>query len=211
MSEQQEQIPAPENTDSTEVKVERPGSQPVEIEPEEKSPAEEPAVADQEVAPAETTEAEPPPDWEDRYLRLAAEFDNYRKRSARDFTRIIKTAEGELILELTEVLDNLERALNPEHRNGGLDELVKGIELIREQFKSVLEKRGLTRMKSIGERFDPEKHEALMQLDSDEVPEGHVLGEIAVGYELGGKVLRHAKVIVSRGPAKDEEEGKAEP
>lgn len=200
MSEQNEQAPAPEKTDPTEVEIEHLDSQPDETAPGvEEKPGEQ----------VDKTEPEPPPDWEDRYLRLAAEFDNYRKRSARDFARIIKAAEGDLILELTEVLDNLERALNPEHRNGGLDELVKGIELIREQFSSVLEERGLTRMKSIGEPFDPEKHEAMMQMDSDDIPEGYVTGEVAVGYELGDKVLRHAKVIVSRGPAKKEGEAKS--
>jgi molecular chaperone GrpE len=197
MSEQNEQTPAPEKTDPTEIEIEHLDSQPDETKP---------AAEGQPVERVEKPEPEPPPDWEDRYLRLAAEFDNYRKRSARDFARIIKAAEGELILELTEVLDNLERALNPENRNSGLDELVKGIELTREQFKSVLEKRGLTRMKSIGEPFDPEKHEALMQMDSDDIPEGYVIGEVAVGYELGDKVLRHARVIVSRGPAKKEGE-----
>jgi molecular chaperone GrpE len=201
MSEKKEQAPAPEETDPTEVEIEHLDSQPDETKP---------AAEGQPAERVEKTEPETPPDWEDRYLRLAAEFDNYRKRSARDFARIVKTAEGELILELTEVLDNLERALSPEHRNGGLEELVKGIELTREQFQSVLEKRGLTRMKSIGEPFDPEKHEAMMQMDSDDIPEGHVAGEIAVGYELGDRVLRHAKVIVSRGPAKKAEETEKE-
>lgn len=211
MNKKKEQTSEAAEQNSTEVKVEHLDS---EAEPAEKEEvpvveAEEPAEKTDE--PAAEPKPEPEPDWEDRYLRLAAEFDNYKKRSARDFARIIKNAEGDLILELTEVLDNLERALDPENRNGGLQEFVKGIDLIYGQFKAVLEKRGLSRMKTIGELFDPEKHEAMMQIDSDDIPEGHITGEIAVGYTLGDRVLRHAKVIVSRGPAQEkEEEGKEE-
>ncbi len=150
------------------------------------------------------------PDWEDRYIRLAAEFDNYKKRTAREYAQIIKNAEQRLITELTEVLDNFERALDPEHRNGGFEEFVKGIDLIAGQLKAVLEKCGLVRMKAVGEKFDPEKHEAMMQIDSADIPEGHVAGEIAPGYLLGDKVIRHAKVMVSKGPATDEEEEEEE-
>jgi molecular chaperone GrpE len=192
-----------DDRETTEVEIEHRGPEPEEV-PEDERPADRKERAAPEAE--EPAAAEPEPDWEDRYLRLAAEFDNYKKRSSREFARIIKNAEGELILELTEVLDNLERALDPEHRAGDLREFVKGIDLIYEQFKSVLEKRGLVRMKVVGEPFDPEKHEAMMQIDSAEIPEGHITGEIAVGYLLGDKVLRHAKVIVSRGPAPEEEE-----
>ncbi len=206
MSDKNEQTARAADKNSTEVEVEHLDSETEQPEKEAPSAGEETKAVDK---------PEPEPDWEDRYLRLAAEFDNYKKRSARDFVRIIKNAEGDLIRELTEVLDNLERALDPEHRNGELDELVKGIDLIYDQFKSVLEKRGLSRMKAIGEPFDPEKHEAMMQIDSDDYPDGHITGEIAVGYLLGDRVLRHAKVIVSRGPAKEkpeekEDEGKEE-
>lgn len=206
MSDKKEQAAAAES-DSTEIEVEHLDTQPEDSENRDVLREDAAENPDRNAEPSSReSEPQPSPDWEDRYLRLAAEFDNYKKRSARDFARIIKTAESDLILDLTEVLDNFERALNPEHRNGELGELVKGIELTYEQLKAVLEKRGLTRMKSIGEPFDPEKHEAMMQMDSDDIPEDHVAGEIAVGYELGDKVLRHAKVIVSRGPARDEDE-----
>jgi molecular chaperone GrpE len=201
MSDKNEQTAKAADKNSTEVEVEH-------LDSETEEPEKEATLAGEETEAVD--KPEPEPDWEDRYLRLAAEFDNYKKRSARDFVRIIKNAEGDLILELTEVLDNLERALDSEHRNGEWEKLVKGIDLIYDQFKSVLEKRGLSRMKAIGEPFDPEKHEAMMQIDSDDIPEGHITGEIAVGYLLGDRVLRHAKVIVSRGPAKKEEETKEE-
>ncbi len=166
---------------------------------------EQPEEADREKESAKP-EKKTEPDWEDRYLRLAAEFDNYKKRTAREYATIIKNAEERLILEITDVLDNFERSLDPEHRSGKLDEFVKGIELIYSQFKSILEKHGLSRMQVIGEPFDPEKHEAMMQSPSVDIPEGHVTGEIAVGYMLGDKVLRHAKVMVSGGPPEEKEE-----
>jgi len=155
---------------------------------------------------AATPAAEPEIDWQDRCLRLAAEFDNFRKRTVREYAQIIKNAEEQLITELTEVLDNLERALDPEYRNAKTDELVKGIELIYGQFKMILEKRGLVRMKVVGERFDPEKQDALLQVESVDIPEGFVAQEVAPGYLLGDKVIRHAKVTVSRGPAKPEDD-----
>ncbi len=175
---------------------------------ESEEPVTESEEPEEQVEPEEEP-AEPKaeePDWEERYLRLAAEFDNYRKRTAREYANIIKNAEERLILEITDVLDNFERSLDPEHRSGKLDEFVKGIELIYNQFKSIMEKRGLTRMQVIGEPFDPEKHEAMMQSPSVDIPEGHVTGEISVGYMLGDKVLRHAKVIVSSGPPEEKEE-----
>ena len=166
--------------------------------------AEEQIAAPQEAAPAVEAPPQPAIDWQDRCLRLAAEFDNFRKRTAREYAQIIKSAEEQLIGELTDVLDNLQRALDPEHRNAKSQELIRGIELIHSQFKSVLEKRGLVRMHVIGEPFDPEKHDALLQIESAEIPEGHVAREVAPGYLLGEKVIRHAKVVVSHGPAKQE-------
>ena len=81
------------------------------------------------------------PDWQDRYLRLAAEFDNFRKRSAREFGDLVRNAERELIGDLTEVLDNLDRALKADHKGESVDEFAKGVALIREQFWRTLDKR----------------------------------------------------------------------
>ena len=188
-----------EMKDDTTESPETESPDPVEVDAEQvESALEEPA----EPSPA----PEPEIDWQDRCLRLAAEFDNFRKRAAREYAQIIKNAEEQLIVELTGVLDNLERALDPEHRNAKAEELVKGIELIYGQLRAVLEKRGLVRMTTVGEPFDPEKHEAVFQLDSTDIPEGHVLKEITPGYVLGDKVIRHAKVVVSRGAAKPEDD-----
>lgn len=145
-----------------------------------------------------TEEAE---DWHDRYLRLVAEFDNFRKRSAREFGNLVVSAERELIGDLTEVLDNFERALKADHKGESVDEFAKGVALIRDQLWDVLGRRGLKRMEALGQPFDPEAHDALMRMPSDEYEEGAVAQEVSPGYQLGEKVLRHAKVIVSQGKA----------
>jgi molecular chaperone GrpE len=164
----------------------------------------EPAV---ESAPEGAPEAAPPAeDWRDRYLRLAAEFDNFRKRSAREFGELVRTAERDLITELTEVLDNLGRAVDNDHKGESVEQFARGVALIRDQLWQVLERRGLERMQTVGLPFDPEQHDAMMRLPSDEHGEGTVAQEVAPGYRLGGKVIRHAKVIVSQGKAEESQE-----
>jgi len=167
----------------------------------------EPVAAEQEEA--KSSDAETPTeseDWHDRYLRLVAEFDNFRKRSAREFGNLVVSAERELIGDLTEVLDNFERALNADHKGESVDEFAKGVALIRDQLWTVLGKRGLKRMEAQGTPFNPEAHDALMRMPSDEYDEGIVAQEVSPGYQLGEKVLRHAKVIVSQGKTADSED-----
>lgn len=160
-----------------------------------------------------STESTPPPganetapDWQDRYLRLAAEFDNFRKRTAREFGDLIRGAERDLIAELTEVLDNLGRAVEADHKGESVEEFAKGVALIRDQLTKVLKDRGLERMESVGQPFDPGAHDALMRMPSDQHHEGIVMQEVTPGYRLGDKVLRHAKVIVSQGAPQSGEE-----
>lgn len=142
---------------------------------------------------------------EDRLLRVAAEFDNYKKRTVREFQSIIKNANEELISQLVETLDNFQRALDSASRpnstksSGDFDSFHKGVELIYQHFKDILGKEGLKEIKAIGEPFDPHLHEAVMQQESDEFPEGTVMDEISKGYMLNDKVIRHSKVIVSKG------------
>jgi len=142
---------------------------------------------------------------EDRLLRLAAEFDNYKKRTAKEFQSIIKNANEELISELVETLDNFQRALESAKNSGDIESFHKGVELIYEQFRDILEKEGLKEIKAKGEPFDPHLHEAVMQQESDELPEGMVMEEISKGYILNDKVIRHSKVMVSKGKTKEED------
>ena len=140
----------------------------------------------------------------DRLLRLKAEFENYKKRVQKDFDAFRKYAAENVIEELLPVLDNFERALGsvPEGVNDGFRE---GIEIIHRQLRETLGKAGLSPMETVGHEFDPNLHEALMQVPSDDHEEGIVVEEFHKGYTLFDKVIRHAKVAVSGGNAKKEE------
>jgi molecular chaperone GrpE len=142
---------------------------------------------------------------EDQYLRLAAEFDNYKKRTSREFARLIETANQELIKELLEILDNFKRALSVENNNSDIESYNKGIELIYNQLDTLLKERGLEEIEAVGGEFDPELHEAVMTIETDDVPEDYVAEELQKGYKLKGKVIRHSKVSVAKSKAKNEE------
>ncbi len=136
----------------------------------------------------------------DRFLRLNAEFDNFRKRTIKEREELIKYANEKLILELIDVCEGLERGLESAKKadNGNKDKLIEGMELIYTQFKNVLEKNGLTPIKALGEKFDPYKHEAMMQTLTDECDDGTILEEFARGYMLNNRVIRYSKVRVSK-------------
>ena len=135
----------------------------------------------------------------ERYLRLAAEFDNYKKRTAREFGEIIKGANARLLQELIEIKDNFERALEGESTRGDIEAYRKGVELIYSQLTALLEKENVKPIKAVGQPFNPNLHEAMLQQESEEYDEGIICQEMQKGYQLNGKVLRHARVIVSSG------------
>jgi molecular chaperone GrpE len=131
----------------------------------------------------------------DQLLRKSAEFDNYRKRTAREVERIRKTAAESLIHELLTVLDNLGLALS--HVENESDPLAQGVTMVHKQMDDILRRNGLEPIEASGKPFDPNVHEAVAQVDSEEVPPGHVVQEYQRGYTLGGQILRPAKVVVS--------------
>ncbi len=169
------------------------------------SPAAEPSAdAPAEPAPESTESAEDILKAElaaanDRNLRLMAEFDNFRRRSAREQLEIIETANGKLLEKLSEVLDNFERAFASENKAKDLETFEKGMQMIHDQFAKVLTDAGLEQIDPTGEEFDPNCHEALMQQPSETVPENHVVTVFMKGYKLKNKILKPAKVIVSSG------------
>ena len=130
----------------------------------------------------------------DRLQRLAAEFDNFRKRAAREQGEVLKRASERLVKELLPVLDDLGRALDAaeEHQEAQLEE---GVRLVHRSLASLLEREGLAEIETDG-RFDPHVHEALLTQPS-ELEEGSVLEVIQKGYRLGDRVLRPARVVVS--------------
>jgi molecular chaperone GrpE len=158
--------------------------------------------------PAESAEAAPSAeevlkqqlaDATDRNLRLMAEFDNFRRRSAKEQLDIIETANGKLLEKLSEVQDNFERAFASENKAKDLEAFEKGMQMIYNQFAKILSDAGLEQIDPTGAEFDPNMHEALMQQPSETIPEGHVVTVFQKGYKLKNKILKTAKVIVSSG------------
>ena len=135
----------------------------------------------------------------DRNLRLMAEFDNYRRRTAKEQLELIETANGKLLEKLSEVQDNFERAFASENKAQDLEAFEKGMQMIYNQFAKILTDAGLEQIDPTGAEFDPNCHEALMQQPSETVPEGHVVTVFQKGYKLKNKILKTAKVIVSSG------------
>jgi molecular chaperone GrpE len=134
----------------------------------------------------------------DQLLRARAEFDNYRKRTAREMERVRRTASENLLQELLPVIDNVERALGHAGESG--DGFAQGIKLVYSQFADVLKANGVEAIPALGMPFDPTVHEALSQLPSEEYAPDHIMEEFQRGYRIGDHVLRPAKVVVSSGP-----------
>ncbi len=132
-------------------------------------------------------------------LRRIAEFENMKRRKEKEFLQILQNANEELILELLPVIDDFERFLNHANdENQNVESLKQGIELIYKKMMQILEKQGLKPIESVGHEFDAEKHQALMQVDSDKHPSGYIVDEHLKGYTLNGKVIRHAQVLVAK-------------
>ncbi len=134
----------------------------------------------------------------DKYLRLAAEFDNYRKRIDRDFNNRVQSAFAELVGELLPVLDDLERSLNTKAESQNHESLLEGVRLIQQKFAKVLADRGLAPIQAVGAEFDPNLHDALTEMAVEGKPAGIVLEEQTRGYTYRDRVLRPARVIVSK-------------
>ena len=140
--------------------------------------------------------------YKERWVRLAAEFDNYKKRTGREFTALVKNAGESLITELLPILDNMERALQAPQTSEETRSFAEGFEMIRQQLTEKLEKAGLKEIAAEGEVFDPTRHEAVMAVENEDHPPDTVINVVEKGYTLNEKVLRAAKVIVTRTAAK---------
>ncbi len=135
---------------------------------------------------------------QDRLLRVHAEFENYKKRMAREKAEYLRFAREGLILEFLPILDNLERAIDSARAEMGSTPLLEGIEMIARLFRSVLEKAGVTPIEALGRPFDPGFHQAVAQVETSQGEANLVVEEIQKGYLLEGRVLRPAMVKVSR-------------
>lgn len=134
----------------------------------------------------------------DKYLRLFAEFDNFKRRSAKERIELIQTAGRDVITSMLEVLDDCDRAekLLPDSTDSSSNR--EGIYLIFNKFRTTLQAKGLKAMDSLGADFDVEKHEAITEIESGEDKKGKVVDEIEKGYYLNGKIIRFAKVVVGK-------------
>jgi molecular chaperone GrpE len=148
----------------------------------EQDPQEQPQQGEQEVV-------------DDRLLRLAADFDNYKKRAARERLEYVALANERLVKELLPILDDLERALNAaeQHEEAQLEE---GVRLVHRSLATLLERQGVKEIETAG-KFDPHVHEALLAQPSEQAEQGDVLDVIQKGYTLGERVVRPARVIVA--------------
>jgi molecular chaperone GrpE len=142
-------------------------------------------------------------DKNDRLLRALAEADNIRRRAQRDREEAVRYAAEALLRDLIPVLDNLDRALEAARAAGESTGIVAGVELIQREFLKVLERNGVTRYSALGQRFDPNQHEAIARVVSVDKEPDTVVGETVPGYSLRGRVIRPAQVAVAAAPDQD--------
>ncbi|MGN6165472.1 MAG: nucleotide exchange factor GrpE [Flavisolibacter sp.] len=134
----------------------------------------------------------------DRYLRQAAEFDNFKRRNARERMELIQTAGRDVITDLLDVLDDSERAQKQMETTGDVEQIKQGIQLVFSKLRSTLAGKGLKPMEAVGKEFNPDLHEAVTEIDAGDDMKGKVVAEIQKGYYLNDKIIRFAKVVVGR-------------
>jgi len=160
-------------------------------------PAEEPEKAPEKEAPAEKTEAERLTEQlaaaNDKYLRMLAEYDNYRRRSQKERENIYADVRADTVKKLLPVYDNLLRAAEHE----ATEEARKGMDAILTQFRTILNGLGVTEIEAVGRKFDPTLHEALLHIEDEKYGEGEIVMELEKGFRLGDKVIRFSKVQVA--------------
>ena len=181
----EETVETPENTDNVD-------------NTEEQLPEEPLSEVDQlklQLAEAEAKIAE----LQDRYLRQAAEFDNYRKRTMKEKAELIKSAAEKLMVAELPVVDDMDRALENMEKGMDADACIEGFKLIAQKFKNTLAQQGLEKIDTDGQDFDTDYHEAIALIPAPtEELKGKILDCVQAGYKLGDKVIRHAKVAVGQ-------------
>ncbi len=173
----------------------------------ETAPGETASVSPEEIEVLKTKAAKADEHWE-RLLRTTADFDNFKKRAAREKTEAVQYANVNLLQKLLPVLDNFEMALAAVEavKEEKLAPLKSGVAMIQQQLKSALTETGLEEIDATGKQFDPTLHEAVSQQESNDVKEGHVLQQLRKGYRMKDRLLRAATVIVAKSsvaPVKD--------
>lgn len=167
---------------------------------EEQATQEEKELSEEEKLQKQLEEAQQTiEDQKDKYLRLSAEFDNYRKRTLKEKAELIKNGGEKAISAILPILDDLERALANMQKLDDIQAMYDGIDLIHQKFLKTLSQEGLQKMEPVGEAFDTDFHEAIALVPApEEAQKGKVLDCVQTGYKLNDKVIRHAKVVVAQ-------------
>lgn len=139
----------------------------------------------------------------DQWMRTAADFDNFRKRSRRELEETRKAGKEDLLKEFLPVFDNLERAIQSAQTSTDVKGVADGLQLVHRQFIDTLARAGITRVESVGAQFDPTFHDAIQQVESDEHPSGSVVAEVLPGYMQGDRLVRAAMVVVAKAKEAD--------
>ena len=192
MEKQEEKVTKQEEVNNHEEQSETPASEKTTEESKELSPEEK---LQQSLDEAEKRIAE----IQDKYLRLSAEFDNYRKRTIKEKSEIIKNAAEKTITAILPVLDDMERAIANMQKSEDAKAWLEGVELINNKFLKILSQEGLNKIETEGADFDTDYHEAIAMIPApNEEQKGKVLVCVQTGYKLNDKVIRHAKVAVAQ-------------
>lgn len=174
------------------------------------APQESPAPAESSAEQVATAEAPADPTAQlkaeleatrDKYLRTAADFDNYRKRARRDVEDAEKKGKESLLREILPVFDNLERAATSAAQAPEAKAIADGVRMVLKQFFDTLERANIRRVPAVGAPFDPNIHEAIQQIESADQPPGTVIAEVQAGYQMGDRLVRAAMVVVAKAPA----------
>lgn len=134
----------------------------------------------------------------DKFIRLYAEFDNFKRRSAKERIEMMQTAGKEVIQSLLEVMDDFDRAEKQIQGSDDITQIRQGIALVVSKFRNTLTSRGLKEMNCVGQEFNPDFHEAITEIDVEEKMKGKVVDELEKGYTLNDKIIRFSKVVVGK-------------
>ncbi len=150
-------------------------------------------------------------DYKDKWLRAVAEYDNLKKRVEREKTETVKYSTQFLIVELFPIMDSFDSAISSIENSKDKESFLKGLRMLQSEFHRVLEVNGLKKIKSVGEKFDPNRCEASEEVYTDKFPAGVIVEEIRGGYTLNDRLLRPALVKVSKGKEDSKDEEKLNP
>ena len=135
-------------------------------------------------------------EWQDKYLRLQAEFDNFRKRTLREKMELVQSGSAECVKNFLPLMDDLQRALEAIEKSNDLEALREGVKLIAQKFRETLKKQNVKEIEALGLELDTDPHEAVARFDAGKEKKGKIVDVVQPGYKMGDKVLRFAKVVV---------------